>query len=62
MTSDILNTWKEIAEYLKVSVSYAKELSKKHEDFPLFRDNRVFTTRDALSDWVKKKAVAVKVP
>ena len=56
MTSDILNTWKEIAAYLKVSVDYAKDLAKKNKDFPIYRDHRVFTTRKALSEWIERKA------
>jgi len=54
--TEILNTWKEVAGYLKVSVSYAKELARKHKDFPIFRDNRIFTTTKALSLWIEKKA------
>jgi hypothetical protein len=55
MTTDILNTWKEIAAYLKVSVGYAKRLAKKHDDFPVFREDRVFTTRQALSRWINSR-------
>jgi hypothetical protein len=54
--TEILNTWKEIAAFLKVSVDYAKSLAEKNDDFPLFRDNRVFTTRRALTEWIESKA------
>jgi hypothetical protein len=56
LTTEILNTWKEIAAYLKVSVDYAKSLAEKNPDFPLYRDARVFTTRRALTEWIEKKA------
>ena len=55
MTTDILNTWKEIAAYLKVSVGYAKRLAKKHDDFPVFRDERVFSTVSALQNWMNHR-------
>jgi hypothetical protein len=65
MTTDILNTWKEIAAFLKVSVKYAKKLAKKYKDFPVWRDHRVFSTRQALAEWVEKRAKSLgpsKVP
>jgi hypothetical protein len=54
--TEILNTWKEIAAYLKVSVGYAKSLAEKNADFPIFRDKRVFTTRRALTKWIEGRA------
>jgi hypothetical protein len=58
MTTDILNTWKEIAAYLKVSVGYAKRLAKKHPDFPVFKDERVFSTVTALDKWMNTKCTS----
>jgi hypothetical protein len=54
--TEILNTWKEVAAYLKISVGYAQELARRHPDFPVFRDNRIFTTKRALATWVEDKA------
>lgn len=56
MTSEVLNTWKEVAAFLKVSVTYAKDLARRHDDFPLFREKRIFTTVSALKEWIETKA------
>jgi hypothetical protein len=60
MNSDILKTWGQIAAYLQCTVQTAMRMSKRHDDFPIFHDTNVWTTRTLLEAWLTKRATAIK--
>jgi hypothetical protein len=58
---EILTSWKEIAAFLRISEGKARELARNHNDFPIFRDGRIFTTIGALTKWIEQKAMEKKI-
>ena len=52
-----LNTWQEIAAYLKISVRRVQRMKRDNPDFPIWYFGNARTTEQAIVTWIRRKAL-----